>query len=154
MLHRIPPFPTFVLLAALAVLAAGCAPYSIGREGHHRRTRTERVVHRTPARAAVYRRVPNDARQYTRQLDRALRLNRRQEQAIERLLVDRTVALLDRTNPRLHARVYPFPRQRADSREARRWWRDTDRRIERVLDKRQRRVYRDAARGSIRHGRY
>lgn len=143
MLYRI---PSLLALALLAALAAGCMPYTI--EGRHHRARTERVAHRPPARsAALYRRVPADARQHARQLGRALRLDRRQERAVERLLVERTAALLEGTSPRLHALVYPFPRLRAESREARRWWRETDRRIERVLDRRQRRAYRDALRG-------
>lgn len=85
--------------------------------------------------------VRRDVDRYLRDVDRAVRLDRRQEQDIGRLLEDRAY---DFTRRGRSDRYYetPFPRGRDASREVQRWWNDTDRAIERRLDRRQRDDYR------------
>lgn len=139
-------------LLVLAVVAAGCATtvydtrYPDRRYPDRRQPDTRRVDHRT---SRYYQHVEGDVRAYVRTLDRHLRLDRRQQQRIQRLLGERTYRLLDRTRPREHARVYPFPR-RTDHRyrdtATERWWRTLDAQIERTLDRRQRDAYRSITR--------
>ncbi len=126
----------FLALWALPLLA-GCAAY--GHEGIYR----EAPYYDAPRRSH-YQRVEQDARRYAHRLDGALHLSRRQEQRIRRLLADRAYALLDRTRPSDHRYVYPFPRRyhRQANRRVARWWRETDRRIESLLDRRQLRSFR------------
>ena len=82
-------------------------------------------------------------------LDRHLRLDRRQQQRIQRVLGERTYRLLDRTRPRDHAYVYPFPRRqdrRYEDAPTDRWWRSVDSEIEHTLTRRQREAYRTLTR--------
>ncbi len=137
------PVPTVrsALLPFLAfgLLAAGCLP-TASTVRYDRRVPTARhAAHRAPSRPDA--RAAHDARRYVRDLDRTLRLDWRQEDRIERLLTERATEYLR------YSRVpaSPFPR-RYDDRATRAWWRDTDRRIERELDHRQRRAYRDLVR--------
>ena len=126
-------------LLAIPLLAAGCAgyPYQVGvaYETIHPEAR--------PA-SRYYNRLDRDVRGYVNHLDHRLRLNRRQEQRIRRLLQNRAYDLLERTARSEHARVYPFPRHEAGRAHpiARRWWQETDRRIESLLNRRQVRAYR------------
>ncbi|MEM1116868.1 MAG: hypothetical protein AAGJ11_10215 [Bacteroidota bacterium] len=85
--------------------------------------------------------IRRDVRDYVRDVDRAVRLDARQAERIERRLEDRTYDLLTRRRD-YGASAYPFPRERRASREVRDWWRATDRDIERELGDRQRRDYR------------
>lgn len=121
----------------------------------HRRDEARRNEAR---RSQEYNRLRRDARQYTNLLDRELRLNGRQERAIERLLIERAENTLYRSdrrdNRRYQQQAYPFPRDTRLSSSAQRWWNGTDRRIERVLDRNQRREYRYIARDLERYGRY
>jgi hypothetical protein len=108
-----------------------------------------------PVRSArVYRRAETDAARYARDMRPFVGLTARQERAVREILADRTVALLDRTHPRDHPFVYPFPR-RAHERDrlVQRWWRDSDRAVERVLDRQQRRAYQDYVRSLQRQDR-
>jgi hypothetical protein len=126
-------------LLLIPLLLAGCAGY-----GYRVGAAYETVHHSPRHESRYYERVEQDARRYTQRLDRALHLSQRQERSIARLLMDRTYALLDRTPRSEHDRVYPFPRQdgRRMDRFARRWWQETDRRIEHHLNRRQVRQYR------------
>lgn len=133
----------FVL--GFGLLAAGCMPLGFPtRSSDSRYPDSRRAPSRTEA--AVYARVSNDADRYVRGLDRALRLDRRQERRLHDLLTDRAYDRVRRTHARDRNRAYPFPR-RAGDRYNRSWWRSTDRQIERVLDRRQKRVHRDLVRG-------
>lgn len=128
----------FVLLL-LAGLAAGCATFDD----------LYREVERYPD--DVYRdsrypdpnhnEVRRDVQRYVRDVDRAVRLDSRQERRLEDLLEDRTYRTLERDRYDRRS-AYPFPRSRRPSREVERWWRDTDRAIERTLSRRQRDEYR------------
>ena len=80
-------------------------------------------------------RVDRDASDYVRDVDRAVRLDGRQERQVRDIVQYRA--------SRVNDRDYPFPRGRATSRAAETWWRDTDRRIERLLSDRQRDDYGD-----------
>ncbi len=126
-------------LLVIPLLVAGCAAhvYEAGV--------AYEVIHESPRHdSRYYHRVDRDARGYVNHLDHYLRLNPRQERRIERLLRNRTYDLLDRTARAEHYRVYPFPRNygRKTHRIARRWWHQTDRRIEGLLSRRQLREYR------------
>ena len=100
-----------------------------------------------------YRSVERDVDRYTDRLDRALRLSTSQERRVEALLRDRTYDLLRRTRRDEHRYVYPFPRNDND-RYTQRWWDDTDRAIEGVLDRRQRDEHRRLTRGYGYNDRY
>lgn len=121
-------------LLLIPLLLAGCAGY-----GYRAGAAYETVHHSPRPESRYYQRVEPDARRYTQRLDRSLHLSQRQERSIARLLTDRTYALLDRTPRPERDRVYPFPRQdgRRMNRFARRWWQETDRRIEQHLNRRQ-----------------
>ena len=120
------------LLATLAVSVAGCGSIdSLYREA-------ERAGSRAYGdRYGTSRDVRRGAERYVDQVDRAVRLDRRQERRVYDLLEDRAVRYArDRRS------ASPFPRRARQSRDADRFWRDADRRIERVLDRRQRDRYR------------
>ena len=126
-------------LLVISLLGAGCAAhvYEAGV--------AYEVVHESPRHGSrYYHRVDRDARGYVNHLDYYLRLTHRQERRINRLLKNRAYDLLDRTARSEHYRVYPFPRNygRKTHRIARRWWHETDRRIENLLSRRQIREYR------------
>lgn len=88
-------------------------------------------------------RVDRDADAYVDDLDRQLGLSGMQEMAARRIVRDRARDLLRRTSAYEHHRIYPFPRgANWDASEVRRFWEDTDRQIERVLNARQRDEYR------------
>ena len=137
---------SLLLLFGASLVAAGCVPLGVENPRTDRRypdarypdtrrsTRTERVI---------YSRASSDANRYVRSIDRRLRLDRRQEERISRLLADRAYDQVRRTNAR--DRAYPFPRRAAD-RATEKWWRDADRRIERELNRQQKRVYKDMTR--------
>ncbi len=95
--------------------------------------------------SAEWRRVRGDVRTYVDRLDRQLRLDNRQERQIRETLESRTYRLLERGDRREARRLYPFPRrlgeQRYSNREVERFWRDADKRIERSLDREQRREF-------------
>ena len=151
---------SILVLFALSLLAAGCVPLQPTQ-------RSERYPRRPPPRTervavdrAVRGQIARDADRYVRSLDRALRLDRRQEQRIARILSERTYDLVRHTRARDWERAYPFPR--SERRATRDWWNRTDRRIARVLDRRQRARYealvydrydRHRPRGSVRGGR-
>ena len=101
-----------------------------------------------------YRHIRRDADRYADLLDRELRLSGRQERAIEHILRERAEDKLRRTHPRDHRQVYPFPRDQRMSRSAQNWWQNTDRQIERHLNRNQRAEYRHIARDLERYGRY
>jgi hypothetical protein len=92
--------------------------------------------------------VRRDVDRYLRDVDRAVRLDPRQERDLGRLLEDRAYDFSRRgryDRDRYDRDRYvdsPFPRSRNSSREVQRWWSDTDRAIERRLDRRQRDAYR------------
>ncbi|MEL6615156.1 MAG: hypothetical protein AAFQ43_05435 [Bacteroidota bacterium] len=108
-----------------------------------------------------WRRVERDVRRYVRSLDRELRLTERQAWRIGDILERRAYKLLSESRTRNTSRIYPFPRRFRSDRYANRtiayFWRDADRRIERVLQGRQLREYRYLT-GRTRHrgnrGRY
>lgn len=131
----------------LLLFVTGCAgAYGQGvivkdtRYPDHRRSRHD-------VRHDYYRAIERDVRAYVYRLDRQLYLRPRQQRRIGRLLAERTHALLRHTRPYDHRYVYPFPR-RYDTRQQVRWWKDTDKRIMKLLDKHQRREYRRL----VRHG--
>ena len=101
-----------------------------------------------------YRHIRRDADRYADLLDRELRLSNRQERAIETILRRRAEDKLRRTHPRDHRHAYPFPRDQRMSRSAHTWWQNTDRQIERHLNRHQRAEYRYIARDLERYGRY
>ncbi len=140
----------FFLALWVLPLLAGCAAY--GHEGVYR----EAHYYDGPRRYE-YQRVEQDARRYAKRLDRVLRLSRRQEQRIRRLLADRAYALLERTRPSDLPYVYPFPRRYGRHANPRvvRWWHETDQRIEDLLDRRQLRPFRAlTGRDGYEDGRY
>ncbi len=157
---------SFALLGLLGLSLSACTTAGVlggPYPGQSRAPRTPRPVYDRPGpdrspndvrRTAEYRRIRQDAARYANLLKRELRLNNRQESAIQRLLIDRTEHLLQRTRPRDHRNVYPFPRNQRLPRAARSWWNTTDRQIERSLTERQRREYRTIARDLDRDGRY
>jgi hypothetical protein len=145
---------SLLLVLGVSLIAAGCVPLGTQTTRNDSRypdtrrasTRAERVIHS---------RVSRDANRFVQSLDRVLRLNRRQEDRIARLLTDRAydrVRRVRRVRSRDQNRAYPFPRRTAEraERSTRDWWRDADKRIERELDRRQRRVYRDIIRAQER----
>ena len=125
------------LFAALALFVSGCGSLDdIYRQN-------DRYGHRT-ADSRASNEVRRDVGRYVREVDRAVRLDRRQERQIFELLEDRAYRAATRGRADRNRRdAYPFPRSARPSREAERFWRDADRRIERVLDRRQRDRYRD-----------
>jgi hypothetical protein len=136
--------------AALLILTAGflvgCAPLGAGVYWPSDRG----VVHRPAppvANARLYHRADQDAARYARDVSRYVRLSPHQQRQVRAILADRAHHLLDRTHPHDHQYVYPFPRQVGErDRTVQRWWRDSDRAIERVMDSHQRRAYRDVVR--------
>ncbi|MFN3596609.1 MAG: hypothetical protein ACK41D_04995 [Rubricoccaceae bacterium] len=137
------------------LLLAGCADYRYGAPlpGDVRLPRYERPVDSRRA-SAEWRRTPSDARRFVADLDRRMvrfdrrsGLDRNQRARIERIVENRTYALLERTHVRDHRRVYPLPRVER-TREQQAFWRATDREIERVLDRRQRETFRDLTLGA------
>lgn len=132
-----------ILLIAVAGLSLlflfGCSPY-----GYTSVMRFPDEWHRR-ARNYGYR-VDQDVREYVRFVDRHVGLSNQQARRIDRMLTERTYRLIERSrNPE---RVYPFPRRyvRDQNNTERRFWRSADATIERYLDRRQRREYRDLVR--------
>jgi hypothetical protein len=130
-----------LLVFVLSLLAAGCIPIQSTQ-------RDDRYPRRPPARIdnvvvdrAFRGRIAHDAPRYGRRLDRVLRLNRRQEQRIHRILSERAYDRVRHARARDWERVYPFPR--SERRATRDWWIRTDRRIARELNRRQRARYAD-----------
>lgn len=126
--HRNVPL---VLGLVFVVVFSGCSPYAV-----------DDIIRTRSADAHQYR-VDRDAGRYVVQVDRRVRLDRRQARYLERMLRERTYRLLDRTRSRNHRYVYPFPRRdyRNMNRAQRRFWYDADRLIERRLSPRQARRY-------------
>lgn len=131
------------LLAAVAVSLSGCV--GLGLDDLYRDI--ERWDPRTAdSRSDRYGTdVRRDVDDYLRDVDRAVRLDRRQEQEIGRVLEDRAYDFERRSGRDRYAES-PFPRGRSASRDVERWWDDTDRAIERRLERRQRDAYRDFVR--------
>lgn len=131
-------FITAVLGLGVLFLS-GCSPYGYGS--------VMRFPDEWNRRAGGHgNRIDNDVRDYVRFVDRYVRLSNQQASRIDRMLTDRTYQLLERNrNPE---RVYPFPRRyvRDQNNTERRFWRSADATIERYLDRRQRREYRDLVR--------
>lgn len=151
-MHLLAPRRFSMLLLMLGLFAAGCAPGLYDTRPTRRAPAQHRTVIVDTPPPAVSRRVRSDVRTYVDRMDRVLRLNRQQERTIEQLLTNRAYELLAGTSPRAHAQRYPFPRPTARherTREVRRWWSRTDAAIERVLDRRQQRIYRDFARDGV-----
>lgn len=129
----------FLVLLLLAGLVAGCATLDdLYREAERYPDDVYRDS-RYPDRNDNE--VRRDVQRYVRDVDRAVRLDSRQERRLEDLLEDRTYRLLERDRYDRRS-VYPLPRSRRPSREVERWWRDADRAIERTLSRRQRDEYR------------
>lgn|SRR5690554_5975292 len=124
------------------MLLAGCTPDRY------------RPIYRLPDirhdRRGVDYRIDNDVRAFVRYLDRNLRLSSSQARKIDRMLTERTYDLLDRNRS---ARIYPFPRRyyRDQHRTVQKWWASTDKRIERYLNRQQRRIYRDMVKYDFRN---
>lgn len=126
-------------LLAIPLIVAGCSAYAY--EG----SVAYEVIHESPRHESrYYHRVDRDAHGYVNHLDRYLHLSRHQERRVYRLLKTRAYDLLDRTPRSAHYSVYPFPRNYGNRthRITRRWWHETDRRIENLLSRRQIRAYR------------
>ena len=146
-----------ILIGAVVVALAGCSDLGYARDVYNRvpgRTTDGRYDRRTDdySRTPEYRRISSDAADYARRVDASLRIGNGQERRIRDLLADRTARLLQRTNPRDHRAVYPFPRRfSGDSRAARSFWASADRDIERILDRRDADAYRRYVRAG---GRY
>lgn len=139
-------------LFLLALLVAGCSTFGYPtRYPDSRYPDPRRAPDTRRAGAAVHVRVAQDADRYVQVLDRRVRMNQNQERRIHRLLTERAFERVARRSSRDQARYYPFPR-RTDDRHNRSWWKSTDRQIERVLDRRQRRVHRDLVRSFERGG--
>ena len=130
------------LLAVLAVSVAGCSSIDdLYRQAERAGSRT------TDGRYSDSRDLRRDVDRYVRSVDRAVRLDRRQERRVFELLEDRAYRYASRGRyDRDRRAASPFPRTARPSRDAERFWRDADRRIERVLDRRQRDRYRDFTR--------
>ncbi|OZC02664.1 hypothetical protein [Rubricoccus marinus] len=125
-------------LAALVALS-GCSDILSQRLPDTRRAQNRKVERRSDNRA--WNRLDRDARAYAQLLDRQLRLSDNDERQIRRILEERGDRLRrDRRN------TYPFPRRmrtdRYADRTVERFWRDADKRIERVLSRSQVREYR------------
>ena len=116
------------LLAASLLLLALSGCQSLGSLDQIYRE-IERIPRTFDPRGGGTDRVQRDADAYLRDLDRAVRLDGRQERQVRDILVSRA--------SRVASRDYPFPRGRATSRAADDWWRSTDDRIERLLSDRQ-----------------
>lgn len=140
---------TFLALLALPLLATGCAATYAQGGYAHRDTRYD-----TPVTSRYYHRVERDVRGYIRHLDRHLRLHRRQERHLHQMLTTRVFNRLDRSHRAEHDRVYPFPRTYGNRGNNTRWWRETDRIIERTLNHRQARAYRALTRHDYDRGSY
>ena len=116
-----------LLASSIALLAlSGCQ--SLGSLDQIYRE-IERIPRTFDPRGGGTDRVQRDADDYLRDVDRAVRLDGRQERQVRDILVTRA--------SRVSSRDYPFPRGRATSRAAADWWRGTDERIERILSDRQ-----------------
>ena len=131
-----------VLLLPLGL--AGCA--ALGAPPSAPAARHRAVVVRDARRAALPPRLVHEVRagaaRYADRLDRALRLDRRQERAVRALVTDRALDFVYQ-----HPRGAPFPREQAERlRDGRRWWSRTDREVEKLLSGPQRRAYRDLLR--------
>ncbi len=122
-----------LVLAALALSFVGCGT---AIHDHHRQAGRYGV----PADGRRYDDLRRDVGDYVRSVDRAVDLDRRQADRIANLLEDR--AARASTRGRYGVDAYPFPRRARASSEVQRFWRDADRRIERVLGRRQRDAYR------------
>ncbi|MGB3542134.1 hypothetical protein [Rubrivirga sp.] len=121
-----------LLLLALAASLVGC----VGLEELYRQADRFPTDRRYDERGYDNRGVDR----YVREVDRAVRLDRRQEERVRDVLYDRSYRFEDRYR---RSRVEsPFPRRARASREVDRFWNDTDRAIERQLRGRQRREYR------------
>lgn len=109
-------------------------------------------------RSDEWRRVQRDVREYVRYLDRELGLGERQEYRIADILERRTYQLLERDRGYYSRDVYPFPRRfgqnRFRNRDVAYFWRDADRRVERILDRRQTQQHRRLVEGRHRGSRY
>ena len=145
-----------LILFAAALSLAGCAELGYARDVYDRipgRTSRDRYERTDDySRTTEYRRTTSDAADYARRVGGALRVGSGQESRIRDLLTDRTARLLQRTSPRDHRAVYPFPRRFSDdSRAARAFWATTDRDIERLLGREDADVYRRYVRAD---GRY
>lgn len=145
-------------ILALAVLVglSGCAELGVGNNlpwgngtprypSETRRAPTYGGRADETSRTNEYRRVRSDAAAYATYVDRNLRLNGREESQIRDVVERRAYDLLRRTQPRSHARVYPFPRN-ANRNPG--FWRDVDRDVERVIG----RQHRDDYRSLVRYG--
>ncbi len=130
-----------LLTFGFGLLTAGCAPTGPTVRYDRRVPDARHASHRAPSR--VYARVSRDAHRYVRDLDRTLRLDRRQEARIEHLLTDRAIDHLRRSRSPRYANLFP---RRYDDRATRDWWHHADKRIERELNRRQRHAYRDLVR--------
>ena len=121
-------------IATLGLSIVGCAVYAADD------------IARGPSSDAHRYRVDRDVRRYVGMVDRQVRLDRRQERMVDRLLRDRSYRHLERTHPADRRYVYPFPRRdyRSMNSAQREFWRDVDRRIERSLTRGQARRYRNA----------
>ena len=135
---RHPLRPTTAALAVLGALvfASGCVldPAAIlgGDDYRYPDNRRDR---------AYDRRVERDVETYVRFMDRELRLDRRQERAVYRVLADRTERAL------YSRRFYPYPRFGGPQTRAKRnWWRSTDNALRRHLTRRQWDRYRNEVR--------
>ena len=102
-------FPLLLALATLVLVGIGCSTTYGQGTVYDRRVPDYRRGDRHQSR--YYDRLHHDVREYVQVMDRRLRLDQRQQQRIHRLLDDRAGRLLDRTHPRDHAYVYPFPRR-------------------------------------------
>ena len=129
-------------LIGLAVSVVGCGSIdSLYREAERAGNRA--YNDRYGDRSSTSRDVRRGAERYVDRVDRAVRLDRRQERRVYDLLEDRAVRYASRGRyDRDRSGASPFPRRARQSRDADRFWRDADRRIERVLDRRQRDRYR------------
>lgn len=127
-------YAPLLLITTLGLSIAGCAAYA-----------ADDII-RGPSSDRHRIRLDRDVRRYVRTVDRQVRLDRRQERAVDRLLRDHSYRLLERTHPADRQYVYPFPRShyRTMNSAQREFWRDVDRRIERSLTRGQTRRYRNA----------
>lgn len=118
-------------ILAVAFLASGCATYGLEN------------IYRTTGSGGHRHQVDRDVDRYVAQVDRNIRLNRRDERAINRLLRDRTHQFIERMRPEDRRYAYPFPRrsERSMNRAEYDFWRDADRAIERRLPRVQARRY-------------
>ncbi len=125
------PLRSFPVLLVALLMVSGCAAY--GADILYRTPTPDRSSGPSPNR------VERDVRSYVKHLDRELKLNRRQERAIERALLGRTDHLMRTTRGGERSRVYPFPRRydQYPNRATMRFWQLADRDIEQSLSRRQ-----------------